>query len=257
MTKPFHAGRAAESGVLAADLASQGFTAATDALEAPRGFFSAAGGGYARDAIHGVLGNPWTFGSPGVSIKPHPSGSLTHPGMSAFMDLVREKDVRPGDVERITVGTNRHMPNALIHHRPTTELEAKFSMEFCMAILLIERKAGLAEFTDEVVNRPDVQAMIERVDFGVDPDAEAAGYNTMTTHITVRLKTGQELRTSAAFGRGSPQNPMPDEELIDKFTGCLDWGGLDARTSLEIAERVLTLEQQPDIEGIIKRLVTS
>jgi 2-methylcitrate dehydratase PrpD len=257
MTKPFHAGRAAESGVLAADLASQGFTAATDALEAPRGFFSAAGGGYARDAIHGVLGNPWTFGSPGVSIKPHPSGSLTHPGMSAFMGLVREKDVRPGDVERITVGTNRHMPNALIHHRPTTELEAKFSMEFCMAILLIERKAGLAEFTDEVVNRPDVQAMIERVDFGVDPDAEAAGYNTMTTHITVRLKTGQELRTSAAFGRGSPQNPMPDEELIDKFTGCLDWGGLDARTSLEIAERVLTLEQQPDIEGIIKRLVTS
>jgi 2-methylcitrate dehydratase PrpD len=257
MTKPFHAGRAAESGVFAADLAAQGFTAAADALEARRGYFSAAGGGYAADAIHGVLGNPWTFASPGVSIKPHPSGSLTHPGMSAFMELVRDNDVRPEDVERIRVGTNRHMPNALIHHRPTTELEAKFSMEFCMAILLIERKAGLAEFTDDVVNRPDVQAMIERVDFGVDPDAEAAGYNTMTTNITVRLKNGQELETSAAFGRGSPMNPMPDEELIDKFSGCLEWGGLDPKTAPEIADRVLNLERQPDLDGIIKRLVTS
>ena len=54
------------------------------------------------------------------------------------------------------------MPNALIHHRPTNELQAKFSMEFCMAILLLERKAGLAEFTDEVVNRRDVRRMIEK-----------------------------------------------------------------------------------------------
>ena len=49
---------------------------------------------------------------------------------------------------KVRVGTNRHMPNALIHHRPKNELQAKFSMEFCMAILLLERKAGLAEFTD-------------------------------------------------------------------------------------------------------------
>jgi 2-methylcitrate dehydratase PrpD len=69
------------------------------------------------------------------------------------------------------------MPNALIHHRPTTELQAKFSMEFCMAILLLERKGGLNEFTDEIVNRPDVQAMIQKVEFGVHPEAEAAGYD--------------------------------------------------------------------------------
>jgi 2-methylcitrate dehydratase PrpD len=255
MTKPFHAGRAAESGVFAAELAAQGFTAAPDALEARRGFFSAAGGGYAVDAIHGALGAPWTFGSPGVSIKPHPSGSLTHPGMSAFLELVRNEDVRPDDVARITVGTNRHMPNALIHHRPTTELQAKFSMEFCMTILLVERKAGLAEFTDEVVNRDDIRSMIERVDFVVDPEAEAAGYNNMTTNITVLLKNGQELHTAAAFGRGSPQNPMPDEELIDKFAGCLDWGGLDAARAPEIADLVLGLEKQSDVGAVIRLLV--
>ena len=160
MTKPLHAGRAAESGVLAASLAAAGFTATSNILEARRGYFQAAGGGFDADAIHGRLGAPWTFAEPGVSIKPHPSGSLTHPAMGAFLDLVRDHDLRPADVRTIRVGTNRHMPNALIHHRPTDELAAKFSMEFCLAILLLERRAGLTEFTDEVVNRPDVQELI-------------------------------------------------------------------------------------------------
>src|SRR3712207_7326193 len=82
MTKPFHAGRSSESGVVAAEFAALGWTAAPTILEAPRGFFTAAGGGYDETAIIGKLGAPWTFAEPGVSIKPHPSGSLTHPGMT-------------------------------------------------------------------------------------------------------------------------------------------------------------------------------
>src|SRR6267143_575627 len=120
MTKPFHAGRAAESGVVAAELAALGFTASPNGLEADRGFFRAAGGGYSAEMIDGKLGTPWTFAFPGVSIKPHPSGSLTHPGMAVMLDLVRRHDLRPARVKRVTVGTNHNMPNALIHHRPRT-----------------------------------------------------------------------------------------------------------------------------------------
>src|SRR5919201_2634202 len=147
MTKPFHAGRAAESGVVAVDLAMRGWTAAENILEAPRGFFRAAGGGYDASSIEGVLGRPWSFESPGVSIKPHPSGSLTHPGMRVMQRLIAEHGIRADHVRRVRVGTNSNMPNALIHYRPRSALNAKFSMEFCMAILLLERKAGLAEFT--------------------------------------------------------------------------------------------------------------
>ena len=117
--------------------------------------------------------------------------------MSAFLELVLNHDLQPDDVESVSVGTNRHVPNALIHHRPTTELEAKFSMEFCIAILLLERRAGLAQFTDEVVNRSDVKRMIERIDFHLDADAEAAGYNSMMTNIAVVLHDGRVLETSA------------------------------------------------------------
>src|SRR5690606_24254522 len=87
MTKPFHAGRASESGIVAVQFASYGWTATDRILEAPRGFFPAAGGGYDPNAIHGKLGNPWPFDSPGVSIKPHPSGSLTHPAMTEMLRL--------------------------------------------------------------------------------------------------------------------------------------------------------------------------
>src|SRR6266446_1081778 len=245
MTKPFHAGRAAESGVVAAEMAALGFTASPNGLEADRGFFRAAGGGYSAEMIDGKLGHPWTFASPGVSIKPHPSGSLTHPGMSVMLDLIHRHDLRPEQVERVAVGTNHNMPNALIHHQPRNELQAKFSMEFCMAILLLERKAGLAQFTDQVVNRDDVQAMLRRVEFGVHPQAEAVGFDKMTTIVEVELDDGSTVKGSADFGKGSPANPMTDDELEEKFMQCAMWGGLDAeqtRTVIDLAWRIETLD---------------
>lgn len=254
MTKPFHAGRAAESGVLAASLAAQGFTAAQNILEARRGFFRAAGGGFDRSTIDGRLGAPWTFADPGISIKPHPSGSLTHPAMGALLDLIEREKITADQVVRVRLGTNRHMPNALIHHRPINGLQAKFSMEFCLAILLLERRAGLAEFTDEVVNRPDVRAMIERIVFEADPAADEGGFREMTSLVEIELTDGRVLRARAEFGKGSPANPLRDDELIDKFLACLEWGGITPKVGREVAERVLHLEEQGSIRDVVAPL---
>ena len=254
MTKPFHAGRAAESGVVAVDFALRGWTAAENILEAPRGFFRAAGGGYDAASIDGALGRPWSFDSPGVSIKPHPSGSLTHPGMRVMLRLIQEHDIRPDQVRRVRVGTNSNMPNALIHHRPRTELNAKFSMEFCMAILLLGRKAGLAQFTDAVVQRPDVQSLIERIDFGVDPEAEAAGYEKMTTIVEVALADGRVVGGRADFGKGSPADPMTDAELEAKFRDCAAWAGVSDADASGVAALVWGLESLHDIREVTARL---
>ena len=254
MTKPFHAGRAAENGVVAADIAALGFTASPNALEADRGFFRAAGGGFNAEMISGHLGNPWTFHFPGISIKPHPSGSLTHPGMAVMIELIRKHDIKPQQVKRVAVGTNHNMPNALIHHRPKNELQAKFSMEFCMAILLIERKAGLEQFTDRVVNRPDVQAMIEKVNFGVHPEAEAAGFDKMTTIIEIELADGKVIKGQADFGKGSPANPMTDDELSEKFRQCASWAGLDKDRSEQILKLLWKIESLKDVNQLTKLL---
>jgi len=254
MTKPFHAGRAAEAGVIAADLAKAGWTATDKILESPRGFFQAHGGGYTLEALHGKLGNPWTFMDPGVSIKPHPSGSLTHPGMTKMLELITEHNIQPDDVEKVDVGTNHNMPNALIHHQPTDELQAKFSMEFCMAILLLERRGALPEFTDEVVNSTDVQDMISRVNFGVHPEAEAAGYDKMTTIIDIQLKDGQIISGRADFGKGSPANPMSYDEVADKFRGCAEFADWDSDRAEQIIETVRSLEQLESVKELTKLL---
>jgi 2-methylcitrate dehydratase PrpD len=254
MTKPFHAGRAAENGVIAAEIAALGFTASPNGLEADRGFFRAAGGGYSPEMIEQKLGNPWTFNSPGVSIKPHPSGSLTHPGMAVMMDLITKHDIRPEQVKRVSVGTNHNMPNALIHHRPVNELQAKFSMEFCMAILLLERKGGLEQFTDEVVNRPDVQAMISKVNFGVHPEAEAAGFDKMTTIIEIELNDGRVIKGQADFGKGSPANPMSDAELSEKFRQCAAWGGLSREQTQAVLDCVWKIETLSDADELTRLL---
>jgi 2-methylcitrate dehydratase PrpD len=158
-------------------------------------------------------------------------------------------------VRKIRVGTNRHMPNTLIHRRPKTELQAKFSMEFCMAILLLERKAGLAQFTDAVVRRADVQRMISLVEFGVHPEAEAAGYEKMTTIIDIELKDGRVISGRADFGKGSPANPMSDEEVAAKFRECAAWGGLPPAQADLVIQRVFSLEKLGSVRELTRLLV--
>jgi len=250
MTKPFHAGRAAESGVTAAEFASLGWTANEHILEAPRGFFRAAGGGWDPSALMGKLGNPWTFASPGISIKPSPSGSLTHPGIGEMLRLIRENRITADQVERVDVGTNKNMPNALIYHQPRTSLEAKFSMEFCMAAALLYGKVGLAEFHDDVINRAEVQEMMRRVRFGVSPVAEAAGYDKMATIIDIHMKNGGSFSGRADFAKGSPANPMSWDEVAAKFSDCAAAARWPEAKTKSIVTTVKRLEDLKDVREL-------
>src|SRR5260221_8839912 len=220
MTKPFQAGHAAESGLLSAELISLGWTAAEQILEAERGFFHAFGGSFNPEAIMDRLGKPWTFTSPGISLKPYPSGSLSHPAMTELGRLIEVNKLQAAQVEKLDVGANHQMTTTLLHHRPKTGLEAKFSMEFCMAILLLRGKAGLSEFSDQVVQQADVQEMVGRINFYVDPEAESAGYDKMTSLLKIHLKDGRVLAGRGDFAKGSPANTMTFDEAATKFRGC-------------------------------------
>ena len=123
-----------------------------------------------------------------------------------------------------------------------------------MAILLLERKGGLEQFTDEVVNRPDVQAMIRKVHFGVHPEAEAAGFDKMTTIIEIELDDGTLVKGQADFGKGSPANPMSDEELSEKFRQCAAWGGLDRERTKSVLDLVWRIEELNDVTELTRLL---
>ena len=255
MTKPLHAGRAAESGVIACDLVRYGWSSTDKILESPRGFFQAHGGGYDINALKGKLGRPWTFKSPGISIKPHPCGSLTHPGMTKMLELIKKYDIKPEQVVKVDVGTNHNMQNALIHHRPKNEFQAKFSMEYSMAILLIDRRAYIPEYQDKRINKSDVQQMLKKVNFYKNKIAEAAGYDKMTTIIDIYLKNGKKISGRGDFGKGSPAIPMTYDEVADKFLGCTEFARWPLSKSKKIIETVRNLEKVKDIR-ILGRLLS-
>ena len=247
MTKPYQVGHGAEDGYAAVELARLGWTAADNIIEAERGFMRAVAGTYEPRWLLEKLGAPWTFEWPGVSIKPYPSGSLTHPAMTEMTDLIRKHDIKPEQVVSVDVGASQNNVQTLLYHDPHTGLEGKFSMEFCMAILLIERKAGLPQFEDAVVNRPDVQAMIRKVRFHVDPKAQAAGNDKMMSIIRITLRNGQVITGQSSFGKGSPANPMSYDEVAEKFRGSAEFAHWPKPKADRIIELVRTLESQPDM----------
>jgi 2-methylcitrate dehydratase PrpD len=126
-----------------------------------------------------------------------------------------------------------------------------------MAILLIEGRAGLTEFTDEVVRRPDVQAMIERIDFVVDDEAERAGYDKMTTFIDIDLKDGRRISGRADFGKGSPAEPMSYAEVADKFRENAAFARFDRQRAETIVAVVADLETIGSIGEVTDLLLTA
>ena len=164
MTKPLHAGRAAENGIVAAELASRGFTAGDAALDGEWGFFEVFGGGADVARIVGALGRPYSIVSPGVSVKPYPCGSLGHPTMDAMMKLVTDHDVKPEQVQHVRVRAGSNILNPLRYKTAKTELEAKFCLPFMMSAIVLKRRAGIREFTDAFVASAPVQAMMAKVE---------------------------------------------------------------------------------------------
>ena len=220
MTKSLHAGRSAENGVTAAQLAKAGFTSAHNILEAKRGFFNAMAGGFDEDKIAGRLGKPYFMVEPGISIKPYPSGTLSHPAQDLILEMVKKHDLRPGDIEKVDVGTNSNVPNALIYPMPKTALEGKFSIPFCMAMGVLERKAGIAQFRDRKVREPKVVDFMKRVTLYVDDELEELGYDQVRSRIRIKLKDGRILEDRADVSKGHPLKPMTWDDLGEKFRDC-------------------------------------
>jgi 2-methylcitrate dehydratase PrpD len=256
MTKPLHAGRAAENGVTAALLAQRGFTAVTNILEAKRGFYHAMAGGYDESKIAGRLGRPYFMQEPGISIKPYPSGSLSHPAQDLILNLVKEHDLHASDIESIDVGTNSNVPNALIYPLPRTALEAKFSIPFCMAIAVLERKAGIAQFVDSKVRQKRVVELMKRVKLYVDDEMEALGFDQVRSRIRIKLHNGRTIEGRYDVARGHPDRPMSWTELAEKFKECASLA-LPADNGPYVIDLVARLPELKSLNPLIRALRSS
>jgi 2-methylcitrate dehydratase PrpD len=227
MTKPFHAGRAAHSGLVSARLAEAGFTAAPDALEHPQGFLAAVSpeGRVDRESP-AALGRDWHIVKNRLSIKKYPACYGAHRALDGMLDLLEKRPLKPQEIARITTSISKTRALILRNHHPQTGLEGKFSMEFAMAAAVIAGRASLAEFTDGFVRRPDVQALMRRVEIetneNYDPEVSGAAVfdQVRVELISGEMIAGDEVRRA----RGAAELPLGEAELFGKFRTCLDAG---------------------------------
>ena len=229
MTKPFHAGRSAHSGLMSARLAELGFTASTDALEHPQGFLSAVSpeGAVDRETPPQGLGSEWWILKYRLGIKKYPACYCTHRALDAMLELLGRHPLKPEEIESITVSLSDTHALILRNHQPQTGLAAKFSMEFAMAAAVISRRAGLAEYTDGFVRRPEVQQLMRRVrvetNRNYDPEVSGA---SVSDQVRVDLVGGGVVETEkVARAKGHADRPLSEAELFEKFRTCLDAGG--------------------------------
>jgi 2-methylcitrate dehydratase PrpD len=221
MTKPLNMARAAENGVFAAELASRGFTGGEDGLDGPWGFFQVFGGGADLDRLVPVLGKPYAIVSPGVSIKPYPCGSLSHPSLDAMLKAVTEHDLKPEQIKAVRLRAGSNILEPLRYKIAKNELEAKFSVPFLLSSIILRRKAGVREFTDEFVLSEPVQRMMPRVTTVFDPVIEAQGFDKIRSIVEIDLIDGRTLvQPSDDRYRGGPERPFTREELREKFADC-------------------------------------
>jgi 2-methylcitrate dehydratase PrpD len=243
MTKPLHAGMAAYNGVVAAVLAERGFTADRDALDGRWGFMKIIGHGADPDRIVGKLGRPYSIVEPGASIKMYPCGSLGQPSMDALLEIVLNEDLSPSDVREVRVRAGPNILEPLRYQRPISGLEAKFSLNFGLASILLWRRAGLREYTTEVVNSPEVVEAIGRIKTVLDSEVADMGTDKMRSIVEVELQDGKVLSRFADTARGTPEKPISKEELDEKFRDCVS-------LVLEVEKIGRILETIRGIEGV-------
>jgi len=224
MTKPFHAGKAAHSGVIAARLAQKGFTAALDALEHPQGFLAAVSPAGKIDLEAPIeAGSSWKLACDGVGVKKYPLCYCTHRALDGMLDLLQANRIDAAKVKQVTVSTSKRYIITLRNHAPQTGLEAKFSMEFAMTSALIAKRASLAELTDAFVLRPDVQALMKRVVVKQETREDASGA-AIYDGIVVETEDGKTYNTQVNKIRGNFDSPLSRDELWAKFEACAEVG---------------------------------
>jgi 2-methylcitrate dehydratase PrpD len=250
MVKPLHAGLAARDGLLAAALARAGLTGSANALDGSQGFLTAfdSEGKDLRAAVVD-FGSRWEILETGITVKLYPSCAGTHPTLDAVLDLRAKYQLSPGNVAGVTVEVDPIVPTILIHDRPTTALEAKFSMPFCVAAALVHGAVNLDTFDGGRIGDSRVREVMDRVTMRVDERLGAGRPALTASRVRIRLQDGREIGQEADGARGYPTKPATVAELESKFMGCAGRAipEPDARRLLEKLKNFDTLLRVSDL----------
>jgi 2-methylcitrate dehydratase PrpD len=255
-TKPIHAGVAARDGIVAASLAAHGATGPATVLEGRFGLFAA----FAD--VHGIdlepaladLGRRWE--TPRIAFKPYPACHFIHAPVDAATRALAGRQVAPEEIAEIVVRVPEPAVSLVLEPRgdkarPRTPYDAKFSLAYSVASMLVRGRLDIASYRDEAITDERVLSLGSRVRYEVVPFATFP--RAFPGGARIVLRDGRVLEAELPHQRGAPENPMSAAEVCEKFRD-------NARLALKAAgveglERaVLALEQAPDVRPALSIL---
>lgn len=220
MTKSFHAGHAAASGVMSAFLASKGYGASSQSLEGASGFIKVFyGNGPVK--FKEELGEKYSILD--LAFKKYPSCAGTHAAVEAAKYLREIYSIQPEQIEKVECYARPVTKSILIHNNPQNDLEAKFSMQYCLAATLAKGSLGLSDFEDMAVQRSEVRSLMPKIHFNAEPDFEqiCIDKNLLApARIRIISKTGSIVEHTVWEASGGPSEPLNWSDLEKKFVEC-------------------------------------
>ena len=263
MTKPLHAGWASRNAVAAVRLAAAGFSAAPDAMEADAGFFATYGtekSDMARTV--GALGKPYVLVEPGLALKKYPCCYALHRPIDALLQLRERLSLTPDNTEsvfcRVAPGALRVLP----YTQPKTGLEGKFSMEYTLAVGVVDGRFDLAAYSDAGVARPAIGALLPRMGKSedtrclggeADPGARSSG-TIGFVEVTARRRDGAEETVRVDKPIGSPERALGWTDLEAKFHDCAAQAGLASNSAAGSFAAWRALRQCSDVGRLLTPL---
>ena len=229
MTMSMHSGMAASNGIRAAQLAQKGFTGDPKIFDGPMNLGEVFSSDYTSDLLDQNLnewGKPFMIVSPGATFKLYPCGRPPLFAVDCALAIQERHHIQPKDIKKVRCDVSFLFPRTLIHTHPTNGLQAKASLQYCIATCILDGRPNLNSFSDAMVNRPEITEIIDMIEVNVPPhlsedipEVRKAPFAQPVT-LVVETHDGQIFTETVPIHKGSPKNPASEADLKQKFLDC-------------------------------------
>ncbi len=243
---------ATQSGVLAALLAEKGYSGPEHVIDGKEGLAQCMGPDWKLEILEEGLGDG--FRITGCGMKAFPTEALTHAPISCTLDLIKENDLAPDDVEQVHIRSLARAADILADptkYDPRTKETADHSLPYVIAAAVAERQVTPLQFTDEKIMDPTIRAQLHKVKVVADPEIEALFPELQRVIVTIRATDGREFSKQIDYPKGDPRNPLTDEEIEEKFE-ALAAPIMPAEERQELKEAVWNLESVESITELMQ-----
>lgn len=247
--KPFNAGRAAALAVMSSYMALGGFQSPADALGGKNGFLSMVTNEYDLKELTGKRND---FCIENIYFKPYAACRHAHPSIEAILDIKAKQDLDMGQIDSIHVRTYERVIGNHDHSDVNDISSAKMSIPYAIAVSYLTGKAGILEFSEELIRDPRIKDLLKKISIEGDPKLSALMPQKRSAILKLRTNDGSIHEKRVDYPKGEPENPMSMDDIEKKFVDLSDYAGIPGKQSREILD--IVWEEGRDLHELYKRL---